>query len=243
MSETEEKPEAEVAVAAAAAAATEALPKKDEPKEEAPAASTESEKKMAEVSSSLKQETRNDNLNSGSSKDPENNMKEDTDQVEETAATATSGVTAEAAESTELPHPVEDKASESKITKKKEAARGSSEEKSTEKEDVGTNAAPQKDPAENEGNSNEEQPVEERKDTETATDATADSEGEKQASSGPIVSSSKKNRPPYKYDPKKITLRFLFANRDGLTVTVECNPSDTVGEVKGALISVWPDGK
>lgn len=59
----------------------------------------------------------------------------------------------------------------------------------------------------------------------------------------PIVSASKKSRPPYKYDPNKITLRFLFANRDGLTVTVECNPADTVGEVKGALLSVWPQGK
>ena len=57
-----------------------------------------------------------------------------------------------------------------------------------------------------------------------------------------IVASSKKSRPPYKYDPNKISLRFIFANRDGLTVTVECNPSDTVGEVKGALLSVWPEG-
>lgn len=56
-----------------------------------------------------------------------------------------------------------------------------------------------------------------------------------------IVSSSKKNRPQYKYDPDKITLRFLFANRDGLAVTVECKPSDTIGEVKGALLSVWPE--
>ena len=83
-----------------------------------------------------------------------------------------------------------------------------------------------------------------QKDPETATDATAESLAEdKQSSSTPIVSSSKKTRPPYKYDPNKITLRFLFANRDGLTVTVECNPSDTVGQVKGALISVWPKGK
>lgn len=62
-------------------------------------------------------------------------------------------------------------------------------------------------------------------------------------SPAPIVSSSKKSRPSYKYDPNKITLRFLFANRDGLTVTVECEPGDTVGEVKGALLSVWPSGK
>ena len=62
-------------------------------------------------------------------------------------------------------------------------------------------------------------------------------------SAGPVVSSSKRTRPPYKYDPEKVTLRFLFANRDGLTVTVECKPSDTVGEVKGQLLSVWPEGK
>lgn len=62
-------------------------------------------------------------------------------------------------------------------------------------------------------------------------------------SSGPVVSASKRTRPPYKYDPEKVTLRFLFANKDGLTVTVECKPGDTVGEVKGQLLSVWPDGK
>jgi hypothetical protein len=68
-------------------------------------------------------------------------------------------------------------------------------------------------------------------------------EGASSQSAVPVVSSSKRSRPPYKYDPDKITLRFLFANRDGLTVTVECTPGDTVGEVKGALLSVWPTGK
>lgn len=80
---------------------------------------------------------------------------------------------------------------------------------------------------------------------ETATDATTESDKQEEklaTPSGIVVSSSKKSRPPYKFDPEKITLRFLFANRDGLTVTVECKPSDTVGEVKGALISVWPEG-
>jgi hypothetical protein len=62
-------------------------------------------------------------------------------------------------------------------------------------------------------------------------------------SAGPVVSSTKKTRPPYKYDPNKVVLRFLFANRDGLTVTVECKPADTVGEVKAQLLSVWPDGE
>lgn len=81
-----------------------------------------------------------------------------------------------------------------------------------------------------------------KKDAETATDATAESVTVLNKKD-PIVSSNKKSRPPYKYDPDKITLRFLFANRDGLTVTIECNPSDTVGEVKAALLSVWPSGE
>jgi hypothetical protein len=63
------------------------------------------------------------------------------------------------------------------------------------------------------------------------------------ASVGQVVSATKRTRAPYKYDPEKVTLRFLFANRDGLTVTVECKPGDTVGEVKGQLLSVWPEGK
>lgn len=76
--------------------------------------------------------------------------------------------------------------------------------------------------------------------TEEANTDTTNNEVQKQT---PIVSSSKQKRPVYKYDPNKITLRFLFANRDGLAVTIQCDPADTVGEVKGALISVWPKGK
>mmetsp|Transcript_16714 Transcript_16714/g.40754 ORF Transcript_16714/g.40754 Transcript_16714/m.40754 type:complete len:118 (+) Transcript_16714:326-679(+) len=73
-------------------------------------------------------------------------------------------------------------------------------------------------------------------------EAPKEEEKPKEEPSAPVVSPSKRSRPPYKYDPNKITLRFLFANRDGLTVTVECNPTDTIGEVKGALLSVWPEG-
>jgi hypothetical protein len=47
----------------------------------------------------------------------------------------------------------------------------------------------------------------------------------------------------YVYDPSKITLKFIFANRDGVNVVLDCKPSDTVGEVKGALLSVWPQGE
>lgn len=83
-------------------------------------------------------------------------------------------------------------------------------------------------------------PVETPTDEETAAEPEKPSESDSKPTI--VVSSSKKKRPPYKYDPDKITLRFLFANRDGLSVTIECKPADTVGEVKGALISVWPDG-
>lgn len=76
-----------------------------------------------------------------------------------------------------------------------------------------------------------------KKETETDTDTV-----ESQPEPPVVISNSRNSRPTYRYDPNKITLRFLFANRDGLTVTVTCNPSDTVGQVKESLISVWPEG-
>mmetsp|Transcript_20087 Transcript_20087/g.33331 ORF Transcript_20087/g.33331 Transcript_20087/m.33331 type:complete len:258 (-) Transcript_20087:180-953(-) len=66
-------------------------------------------------------------------------------------------------------------------------------------------------------------------------------EEEKSGTPPPILTTSGRKRPPYKYDPNKVTLRFIFANRDGLAVTIECKPADTIGEIKGALLSVWPD--
>ena len=108
------------------------------------------------------------------------------------------------------------------------------EQKTNEEQPVPEDATPE---------ANDETAEKDKKDAETMTDATGESEkGEGGAKKDPIVSSNKKSRPPYKYDPDKITLRFLFANRDGLTVTIECNPSDTIGEVKAALLSVWPSG-
>lgn len=56
------------------------------------------------------------------------------------------------------------------------------------------------------------------------------------------TSPSKPTAAPFVHDPNKITLRFLFAGRDGIHVVIDCKPDDTVGEVKGALMSVWPDG-
>ena len=58
----------------------------------------------------------------------------------------------------------------------------------------------------------------------------------------PVITTPSKPK-SFVYDPNKITLRFIFANKDGVSVILECDPSDTVGEVKGALLSMWPDGK
>jgi uncharacterized membrane protein YgcG len=57
----------------------------------------------------------------------------------------------------------------------------------------------------------------------------------------PPAPSSTMKKAKFVYDPDKITLRFLFANRDGLSVSVDFTLADTVGEVKGALLSVWPE--
>lgn len=56
-----------------------------------------------------------------------------------------------------------------------------------------------------------------------------------------LVTSNKKSVIPFLHDPNKITLKFLFANKDGLSVQLQFTPSDTVGEVKGSLLSMWPD--
>lgn len=85
-------------------------------------------------------------------------------------------------------------------------------------------------------------PSEEKSSVENEVVAKPDEPEEPTQPPAPILTTSGKKRPPYKYDPAKVTLRFIFANRDGLAVTIECKPADTVGEVKGALLSVWPDG-
>lgn len=46
---------------------------------------------------------------------------------------------------------------------------------------------------------------------------------------------------PISDHPDAITLKFIFANRDGLYVMVSCKVTDSVGEVKGVLMSMWPD--
>jgi len=55
------------------------------------------------------------------------------------------------------------------------------------------------------------------------------------------TSISRRKRTPFVHDPNKITIKFIFANRDGLHVTVDCKPADTVAELKGVLLSMWPN--
>jgi len=45
----------------------------------------------------------------------------------------------------------------------------------------------------------------------------------------------------FTYEPGKISLKFLFANRDGLHVRIQCDAKDTVATVKGSLLSMWPE--
>jgi len=44
----------------------------------------------------------------------------------------------------------------------------------------------------------------------------------------------------YVFDPEKVTIKFIFANRDGLNVSSQHQLSDTVGTVKQLLLSKWP---
>lgn len=39
-----------------------------------------------------------------------------------------------------------------------------------------------------------------------------------------------------------IRLKFIFANRDGVHVEIECSPSDTIESITKSLQSKWPEG-
>ena len=139
----------------------------------------------------------------------------------------------------EKPEKEENKA-ETTDTEKKESS-NTTESKDTEASTITT--ATEEKPSESSSPAEQEKATTDKKAEETTTDEKEKKPENTSLSVGPVVSASKRTRPPYKYDPDKVTLRFLFANRDGLTVTVECKPGDTVGEVKGQLMSVWPEGK
>lgn len=167
------------------------------------------------------------------------------DDAKEKPAAATQGGSADSAVRNEGGAPAHEAANPDTVTDAPPAAQGGQmrttddkpKESSPEKDDTPVTPAKAADDSDKKSSA----------DDTVATAAADDDQDDPKASGGggskpvAIVASSKKARPPYKYDPDKITLRFLFANRDGLTVTVECNPGDTVGEVKGALLSVWPE--
>ena len=85
------------------------------------------------------------------------------------------------------------------------------------------------------------------KDTETqVTDVEEEEEGELLQSSTTSPSNAEEGirhkSQPFVFDPNKLNIRFLFANHDGIDVSVICNPSDTIGQLKGQLLSLWPNG-
>jgi len=52
---------------------------------------------------------------------------------------------------------------------------------------------------------------------------------------------SPKSDVDFSYEAGKVSIKFLFANRDGLVVRIQCDMSDTVATVKGSLLSLWPE--
>lgn len=130
----------------------------------------------------------------------------------------------------------QEKAGESAANTTPEASESSKKKKKKKKDSPKSGGADDKNEKEN-GKDTKESTGEK----DTATTEKNGAEEKPDLNNGPVVSASKRTRPPYKFDSEKITLRFLFANRDGLTVTALCKPSDTIGEVKGQLLSVWPE--
>jgi len=140
----------------------------------------------------------------------------------------------------ESPPETEDETAATTSTEEAKSAAESSKKKKKKKKDMPTTTESQKATDDSDNGKDTESKVD-NDTSKTEGEGATEKEPNTDVSAGPVVSVTKRTRPPYKYDPEKVTLRFLFANRDGLTVTVECKPSDTVGEVKGQLLSVWPE--
>ena len=107
---------------------------------------------------------------------------------------------------------------------------------------------PQSLDAEDPGKPDDANPIEESATTEI-DDASTDVDEGGPGSTQALPTGQEETRPgprqatTFVYDPNRVTLKFIFANRDGLSVILECKPDDTVGEVKCALLSLWPKGK
>jgi hypothetical protein len=48
---------------------------------------------------------------------------------------------------------------------------------------------------------------------------------------------------PTENDSNAMKIKFIFANRDGIHVEIECSLSDTVGAITKDLQSKWPEGE
>jgi len=66
-------------------------------------------------------------------------------------------------------------------------------------------------------------------------------EPEPEPESVPDLPTPTKSDVEFSYEEGKISLKFLFANRDGLHVRIQCDLKDTVATVKGSLLSMWPE--
>jgi len=79
------------------------------------------------------------------------------------------------------------------------------------------------------------------KETNAEDNATLSSNDEPESEPEPKLLSPTKSEVDFAYESGKVSIKFLFANRDGLNVRIQCELSDTVATVKGSLLSLWPE--
>ncbi len=48
---------------------------------------------------------------------------------------------------------------------------------------------------------------------------------------------------PTENDTNMVKIKFIFANRDGINVEIECSLNDTIGAITKDLQSKWPEGE
>mmetsp|Transcript_15540 Transcript_15540/g.18436 ORF Transcript_15540/g.18436 Transcript_15540/m.18436 type:complete len:173 (+) Transcript_15540:149-667(+) len=73
-------------------------------------------------------------------------------------------------------------------------------------------------------------------------ESVSESESESESDHEPeLKTAPTKGDVEFSYEPGKISLKFLFANRDGLHVRIQCDAKDTVSTVKASLLSMWPE--
>jgi len=76
---------------------------------------------------------------------------------------------------------------------------------------------------------------------ETESEILTKAETDPEVDPEPPLLSPTKSSTDFLYEPGKVSIKFLFANRDGLNVRIQCDLTDTVATVKGSLLSLWPE--